>query len=439
MLKNIFNPNSVALIGASDRKDSVGLGIARNLLKGKRKVFFINPNKKKILRKKSYSKITDLKEKIDLAVIAVPAPVVFKVVKDCVEKRVAGIIIISAGFGERGEEGRKEEEKIKKLLREENIPFIGPNCLGIISPGVKLNASFAPSTPLKGEIAFVSQSGALIDAVIEKGFGFSRLISYGNEAGLSLIDFLRFLKKDKETKVVILYLEALKKEKGKEFIEVARELTRKKPVLALKGGKTVKGSKAARSHSGSLAGNEKIYSTAFKKAGIFEVDNLEDLIDLARGFSVSGKSKKGLAVITNGGAPGVIASDWCQKLDLKMPSLSDKSKKEIKKISQKINLINPVDILGDALDDRYYSVGEILLKQKNINLLLAIQTRQIVTKPKKNLKALASLKKKYPGKNIILCSLGEKLEEKSPIICFNDLPKAILMAKALIERREILE
>ncbi len=439
MLKNIFNPDSVALIGATDRKDSVGLGIARNLLEGKRKIFFVNPNKKKVLRKKSYSRITDLKEKIDLAVIAVPAPVVLKVVKDCVEKKVGGIIIISAGFRERGEKGRREEEKIRKLLKEENIPFIGPNCLGVISPGVGLNASFAPATPLKGEIAFVSQSGALIDAVIEKGFGFSRLISYGNEGGLSLIDFLRFLNKDKKTKVVILYLEALKEGKGREFIKVARELNRKKPVVILKGGKTAKGSRAARSHSGSLAGNEKIYSAAFKKAGIFEVESLEDLIDLGRGFSISGKSKKGLAVITNGGAPGVIASDWCQKLNLKMSSLSDKSQKEIKKISQKINPINPLDIMGDALDDRYYSVGEILLKQKNINLLLAIQAKQIVTKPKKNLKALASLKKKYPEKNIILCSLGEKLGGKSPIIRFKELPKAVLMAKALIERGRILE
>ena len=210
-LNNFFNPKSIALIGATDRKNSVGLAIVKNLLlgKNKRKIFFVNPNKKSILGRKVYSKITEINEKIDLVIIAVPIAVVLQVVKDCAKKKVGGVIIISSGFVETGKDGTKRQNEISSVLQKAEIALIGPNCLGIIKPSLKLNASFAPAIPKKGKVAFLSQSGALIDSIIDKAlienYGFSALVSYGNEADVDICDFLRFFEKDKETEVIALY------------------------------------------------------------------------------------------------------------------------------------------------------------------------------------------------------------------------------------------
>ena len=200
MLEQFFNPKTIAFIGATDRPKSVGLGICKNLLAGKnqRKIFFVNPNQKNVLGIKTYPLITEIKEKIDLAVIAVPAAAVLAVARNCAAKKVGGVIVISSGFAEIGGQGEKRQKEIAEELAKNNIPLIGPNCLGIIRPANKLNASFAPATPQKGKISFVSQSGALIDSIIDRSlgedFGFANLISFGNEAGVGLIDFLKFLK-----------------------------------------------------------------------------------------------------------------------------------------------------------------------------------------------------------------------------------------------------
>jgi len=445
-LEKIFEPNSIAIIGASAKRNSVGRGLVKNALEGTslRKIFCVNPYRKKVLGIKCFPKITDISEEIDLSVIAVRAKIVPQIVKECCQKKVGGIIIISAGFAERGRKGRVLQEKISKIVKKAKIPLIGPNVLGILRPSIKLNASFAPATPKAGKIAFVSQSGALLDSVIDgallENYGFSSLISYGNEAGLTLSDFLLWLKKDKETRVIAVYLEGLKE--GRRFIRVAKEVSAAKPIVAIKAGRSEAGTKAAASHTATLTGSHKIYSAAFKQSGIIEVDTVEELFDTAKALSWQPKCKNGIGIITNGGGCGVLMADYCQELGINLPKLTLKTIKKLEKsglMHSAFSKRNPLDILGDALSDRYGVGIKALLEQKNIHGLLIIQTLQIMTEVRKNAKIIIEAKKKWPQKPIICAIIrgkfsqsGIKLLEKNNIPNYSDLKRAALAMKALI-------
>ena len=437
-MKHIFNPQSVALIGATDRIGSVGLGLAKNLLQGKRDIFFINPNRKKVLGQKSYGTIGEVKKEIDLAIIAVPAKIVLKIVKQCIKKQVKAVIVISSGFAESG--AKNLQNQIQAHLNLANIDLIGPNCLGILRPATGLNASFAPLTPKKGEIALISQSGALLDSIIdasyEKNYGFSAIISYGNEAGLKLTDFLKWADKDKKTKVIALYLEGLKN--GREFFEITKKI--EKPILVLKGGKTKAGQKAVSSHTGALAGEEEVYSAAFKQAGLIEVKSIEELLDNAKALCWQPKCENNIAIITNGGGAGILTADYCNQLGINLARLSKNTKKVLdKKLKCNWSQGNPVDIVGDALSDRYKAGIETLLKQRDIAGLIVIQTMQIMTEPEKNAKIVIAAKKKYPKKPIVCSFLGDKLTKKgikilenNKIPNYNDPLKAVKAIKTLI-------
>jgi len=304
-LEKIFNPKTIAIIGASSRQNSVGWGLVKNILEGRnlRKIFCVNPFEKEIGEIKCFSKIGDISQEIDLAVIAVKAKIVPQIVEQCCQKKVGGMIIISSGFAETGKKGKILQDKIIKLVKLANIPLIGPNCLGIIRPSIKLNASFAPAFPKPGNIAFISQSGALIDSIIDKSlsesYGFSFLISYGNEADLALSDFLLFVNKDRQTKVIIIYLEGLKE--GRNFMKVAKKILKTKPMIVLKAGRSEMGKKAVSSHTASLAGNYQIYQALFKQTGIIEAETIEELFDIAKILAWQPRCKNGIGIITNGG------------------------------------------------------------------------------------------------------------------------------------------
>lgn len=438
-MKHIFNPQSVALIGATDRVGSVGLGLAKNLLQGKRDIFFVNPNKKNILGKKSYPKIGDIKKEINLAIIAVPAKIVLKIVKECIKKRVRAVIVISSGFAETGT--NMLQNQIQAHLKLANIDLIGPNCLGVLRPSTGLNASFAPLTPKAGQIALISQSGALLDSIIdasyEKSYGFSAIISYGNEAGLKLTNFLKWADKDKKTKVIALYLEGLKN--GREFFEISKKI--EKPVLVLKGGKTKAGQKAVSSHTGALAGEAQIYSAAFKQAGLIEVKTVEELLDNAKALCWQPNCNNNIAVVTNGGGAGILTADYCNQLGINLASLAKNTKNVLdRKLNCAWSRSNPVDIVGDALADRYKAGTDALLKQKNVSGLIVIQTMQIMTEAEKNAKVVVAAKKKYPEKPIVCAFLGGKLTkksikllEKNKIPNYNDPLKAVKAIKTLIK------
>jgi len=424
MWNNFLNPKTISLIGASNELNSVGFSLAKNLKASQRKVFFVNPNKKKILGKKTYPDINSIKEKIDLAIIAVPAKIVPLVAKQCIQKKVSAVIIISAGFSEVGKKGKAIQQKIETEFKKAKIPFIGPNCLGIIRPLENFNASFAPAIPRPGNIAFLSQSGALIDSVIgislEENIGFSLLASLGNEAGLKVSDFLEFLKKDKKTEIIAIYIEGLKPKQGKAFIEAAKRT--KKKIILLKGGRTKKGAQTAYSHTGTLAGEAKIYSAGFKKAGIIEAETISDLLNIISTLSKSptclGNS---IGVLTNGGAIGVLVNDWLDIFGVKVAEYND--------------------ILGDACSKDYEKEIKRILSKKNIKGLIVCQTVQSMTNIEEISKIISRLQKRYSEKPILnlliggkLVIKGERIFKKNLLPYFQEPRDVALAMKSLISK-----
>jgi len=447
-LNKIFNPRTLAIIGANPREESVGWGLMKNALAGKskRKIFAVNPHYSKVLNLKCFPSVTSIKEEIDLAVIAVPAGIVPGVVEECCQKKVGGMIVVSSGFAESGKQGKMLEEKITRIAHSAGIPLIGPNCLGVIRPDILLNASFAPAFPKAGEIAFISQSGALVDSVIDenlrKNYGFSALISYGNEADVTLADFLRWASEDEKTKVIALYLEGIKE--GREIINVFSRVSSKKPILVLKAGRTEVGRKAVSSHTGSLAGEYRIYQALFRQTGVTEVNTVRELFSSAKALAWQPRCNNGIAVITNGGSCGVLLADYCQELGIKLPRLSKKTLASLEK-SGKMHPAysgrNPLDVVGDALSDRYQSALEILLRQQDINGLIVVQTLQIMTETEKNAKIIIEAGKKWKNKPIITSFLGGaitassvRLLEENRVPNYGDLKDAALAMKSLIKK-----
>lgn len=449
-LNKIFNPKSIAVIGATSRKNSVGRGLFKNILEYQTfrktaKIYPVNPNRKKVLGKKTFSSILNIKRTVDLAIIAVPAVIVPKIIKECCQKKVGGIIVISTGFSEAGNKGKILQDKILKQVQKAKIPMIGPNVLGIIRPSIKLSASFASVIPQKGKIAIISQSGALIVSIIDKNllenYGFSQIISCGNEADLKISDFLEWLKLDKETKVITLYIEEIRD--GRKFLKIAKEVSKIKPIVAIKAGKSKIGAKAILSHTGALAGVYEIYKAVFRKVGIFEVKTIEELLNTAKVLAWQPRCKNGIGVITNGGGCGILMADYCEDFGIKLKELKKETIKKIEKsgfMNPAWSKRNPVDILGDSSPERYKVAIEALLEQKDIYGLLIIETLQIMTKPVENAKIIIEAHKKYPQKPIICCFLGGyltgpgiKLLENNRIPNFSELREGALAMKALIQ------
>ncbi len=445
-LNKIFNPKTLAIIGANSGEKSVGWGLLKNAIvgKSKRKIFAVNPNYNKVLNMKCFPSVLSIKEGIDLAVIAVPAKIVPQVVEECCRKKVGGMIVVSSGFAESGKAGKMLEEKIVKMARSAGIPLMGPNCLGVIRPDILLNASFAPASPRAGEIALFSQSGALVDSVIDeslgKNCGFSVLASYGNEADIALSDFLRWAEKDEKTKVIALYLEGIKEGRG--IMNVFSEVSAKKPILALKAGRTEVGKKAVSSHTGSLAGEYRIYQALFKQTGVIEVDTVRDLLSLAKTLAWQPSCDNGIAIITNGGSCGVLLADYCQELGISLPKFSEKtliSLDKSGKMHPAYSRRNPLDVVGDALSGRYEAALEIILRQPDIKGLIVVQTLQIMTEPEKNAKIIIKANKKWKNKPIVAAFLGgsitasgTKLLEKNRVPNYDELKDAALAMKSLI-------
>ncbi|MDD5752998.1 MAG: CoA-binding protein [Candidatus Pacebacteria bacterium] len=441
-LDNIFNAQNIAIIGASEEPKTVGAGLVKNLFNSGKNIYCVNPFQDKIFGIKTFDKISNISEKIDLAIIAVPAKIVLEIVEDCVKKKVKGIIIISSGFGETGEQGKELEQRIKEVADKAKIPLIGPNCLGIINLNKGLNASFAPIQPQKGNIALLSQSGALIDALIDKNtkddLGFSKIISYGNEAQVDLSQMLLYLKKDKDTNVILLYLEGVKN--GKEFFSVAKEVAKEKPIVVLKSGKSKSGEKAISTHTGSLAGEYEVYRAVFKQTGLIEVDSIEEFLDIGKALAFQKRFKNGIGIITNGGGLGVLAADYCEKLGVEIKELNKETIEKLDKDLEKVSIKrNPLDVLGDASPERYEVAIRNLLEQKDINALVVIQAMQIMTEAEKNAKIIVELKNKFPSKTIICCFVGNVLIEKAvnylednKIPNYSDPKRAIRVIKSLI-------
>ena len=455
LFNKLLNPKSIAVIGASKNKKKVGHGVLRNLARGsvfryrscepfKGRIYPINPKAKRILGLKCYKSVLDVKHPIDLAVIAIPAEFVCNVLEECGKKKIGVVIIVSAGFAELNKKGQELQEKLLTIAKKYGMRLIGPNCLGVIRPTKNLNASFAPAMPPKGSIAFISQSGALADSIIdwaiEERYGFSSIISYGNRADMDVCDFLRLLEKDKETKVITLYIEGLKD--GRDFINVAREVSRKKPIIALKAGKTPSGAKAIQSHTGSLAGDFQIYNAAFKQANIIAAESVEDMFDMAKALAHLPRCKNSIAIVTNGGGPGVLCADYCTQYGIKLAKLTKKTVRTLDKsgkMHHAYSRTNPLDIVGDALPDRYEVAINTLLKQKDIDGMIVIQTLQTMTNPVEDAKVVVRARKKFQKKPIICAYLGGRFGEvgrlyleKHEVPDYNDVKKAAMAMSVLV-------
>ncbi|MEK7653163.1 MAG: acetate--CoA ligase alpha subunit [Patescibacteria group bacterium] len=416
-LNNFFHPKSIAVIGASAHEGKVGNDIVRNLIKSfSGKIYPVNLKEKTVEGLQAYSSILNIASAVDLAVIVIPAQFVPQAVEECGEKKCQNIIIISVGFKEIGRAGEELEKQIAELVKKYGIRVLGPNCLGYISTNPKIDASFGRSFPKAGNIAFASQSGALGTAVLDMAqaqhLGFSYFVSMGNKLDINELDLLEYFYADKKTKVILMYLENIAD--GQRFMEIAKKVSQKKPIIILKAGKTEKGSRAVSSHTGSLAGAAEAYSAAFKQSGIIEAEYLENFFDFAEGFSLQ-KMPSGnkVAVVTNAGGPGVLVTDVLPQYGLELADLSPSIIKKLKaNLPEAASVINPVDVLGDAKADRYGFALELLIKEKNIDAAIVVLTPQKMTEIKETAQTIGQISKKTK-KPIILCFMGEAEIDKN--------------------------
>jgi len=411
-IKTLFEAESIAVVGASHQAHKVGHDIFRNLLVSRKKIYPINPNAKKILGKKCYPSVLAVKEKIDLAVIAVHATLVPKVMNECAKKGIKSVIIISAGFSEIGK--TELEKNVFDIAKRNGIRILGPNCLGVIDTAQKFNATFFNKLPAKGDISFVSQSGALgvavLDWAVKKKIGLSKFISIGNTLDINVHELIDYLNEDKNTKAICLYLEGLKK--GREFINSAKRS--KKPIIVLKAGETASGLKAAASHTGALASEHAIYEGAFKQCGISQVNTLYQLFEVAQSHVLKAcpVSLRAL-IITNAGGAGVIASDAFEKSGIEIAKIPEDLIKYIsKKLPPEWSHNNPVDVVGDALPERYEAVLNIAEKEHFYDLIFLILTPQTMTDPDKVAQVFVDFRKRTK-KPCFACFMGGRSVDKA--------------------------
>ncbi|MFA6547586.1 MAG: acetate--CoA ligase family protein [Candidatus Magasanikbacteria bacterium] len=418
-LNSIFYPKSIAIIGASTEVGHVGNDIVKNLITQgyKGKIFPVNPKATELYDLKCYPFVLAIKEKVDLAIIVVPSGIVPTVLETVAKKKIKGVIIISAGFKEVGNVGL--ENQIKKICQKNNIALVGPNCLGIINPENKMNASFANIMPPLGNIAFISQSGALCTAILDYAqkldIGFSKFVSVGNKALLSEADLFEYLAKDKKTKVIAMYVEELTNAPA--IIAAAKKLTHgknPKPIIAIKSGRTSDGASASASHTGALAGNDSAYQGLFSQAGIIRAEKISELFEYLRIFTHNKLPKGGhVAIITNAGGPGVLTTDEVVLSGLQMAKISEVTEKKLRKVLPAYaNFHNPIDVLGDAKAERYKAVIDILEKDKNVDSIIVVLTPQSMTEFDLTAQAIINAKKKSK-KPIVASFIGGKLVEKS--------------------------
>ncbi len=411
-LRPIFSPKSIAVIGASRSPMKIGYEILQNILvQGYTgKVYPINPEAPEIMGLKTQPSVIAVRDDIDLAIIAVPAEFVPKVMTECAKKKVKGAIVISSGFGEIGERGKQLEEEVLQIARKGGIRLVGPNTLGYKDPIDNLDAAFVFGMPRPGEIALISQSGALCIGMIYyangEHIGLSRVISIGNKADVDDADLIEYLDHDHNTKVIAMYIEGIKD--GKKFLDVARRA--RKPIVAIKAGRTPAGSAAASTHTGSLSGSDAVYDSAFKQVRIQRAFDVIELFDFARALAYQPHAAGNrVGIISNGGGAGIMIADWCESIGLKVPNLSKRTIDALRPHLPSITTArNPLDVTGDARYHRYHATGSIVLSDPNIDSLVMTCVHAGIARPKEYVAAVIKLveEKKNLKKPIVACWVG---------------------------------
>lgn len=412
MLEMFTEPRGVAVVGASTDPAKLGYQVLNNVIQYGYEggVYPVNPTAPEILGKKAYPSVLECPDPVDLAVLLVPNKAVPGVIEQCGQRGLKGAVIITAGFREVGPAGKALEQQVIEIAKKYGMRLIGPNVLGIIDTVCKLNASFAAGMPRRGRIAFMSQSGALCTSILDlamgQGIGFSRFYSIGNKADINELDLVTAWAEDDETRAIMAYLEGITN--GPEFIRTASEVTRHKPIIAIKSGTTSAGSKAVSSHTGTLAGSEAAYDAAFKQSGIIRAGSVQDLFDIAQAFARQPLLKgDNIGVITNAGGPGIMASDAIEHAGLRLAQLTNETKLALQaKLPPAASVANPVDVLGDAYADRYAMAIDTVLADPNVDALMVVLTPQTMTQIPETGEALGTISKKY-GKPVFGAFMGD--------------------------------
>lgn len=412
-LSYFFKPSSVAVIGASANPAKLSYGILKNLSQyGYRgKIFPINPKTTEILGYPCFASIHDVPEDVDLAVIILPAEMILDVLHDCGAKGVKAGIVISGGFKELGAEGKKREAALKSAAHEMGIRIIGPNCVGNVNISSGLNTTFIKGMPDKGGIAFVSQSGAVcggvVDHVLNEGIGFSHLISLGNEMDVTETDMIAYLATDPETTVIAAYVESIRD--GMRFMQVASHVSHQKPIVLLKAGKSESGAKAVSSHTGSLAGSQTAYTTAFRQAGVIEVNSLRTLLQTAMALDFQPLPKNNQAVIfTNAGGPAALLSDSLDAHGLKLADLTEEAQQQLKAgLNPAAQTMNPVDMLGGANEDEYALALRVAIEKSDAGALLPTLVPQALVDPLAVSQAIIK-ETQQRNRTVIACLVGKQ-------------------------------
>ncbi len=413
MLNAFFAPQSVAVIGAAREPGKLGYGVVSNILNYgyTGQVYPVNPKADEILGLPCYPGVLAIPGPVELAVIVVPNKFVPQVMEECGQKGVQGAIIISAGFREAGMDGIKLEHQVLDIANRYGVRIVGPNCLGIIATHTPLNASFAAGMPPRGGIAFMSQSGALCTAILDwalaKHIGFSHFVSLGNKADVNEVDLLQAWENDEHARVIIVYMEGLRN--GQQFMDVARRVTRRTPVIAVKSGNTAAGSRAVSSHTGSLAGSERAYHAAFQQTGVLRAGSIEQLFDYSVAFAYQPPLKgRNIGIVTNAGGPGIMATDALESTGMKLATLQPETVELLRQgLPPAANVYNPVDVIGDALADRYEHALKAVWADKNVDGLLVILTPQVYTQIEQTAEVIGRLATVY-NKPVLGCFMGEQ-------------------------------
>jgi len=432
-IKFFFEPKSVAIIGASKKVNKAGYVIFKNFVENKRsglykgELYPVNPNEDTILGYDCYPSITKIPNEVDLAVVVIPAVGVPPAMEEAAVKGVKAAIIITSGFSEVG--NHELEHKVKEIASKAGMRVLGPNCLGVYDPLTGIDTLFLPETkvlisgeeviatprPKLGDIAVVTQSGAFgvasLDYLAGRRLGISRFVSFGNRVDLDESDFLEYFLKDEQTKAILCYLEGIRN--GKRFMEVAREVTKVKPIVALKTGKTSAGAKAAMSHTGSIAGSDEIYSTAFAQSGIIRARDMEEFFDMCKALVFQPPTTgRNIVIITDAGGPAIMAADECELRGLKVGVLPEdcasvlKKMKEDAEIPQFASINNPVDLTGSVTSDMFVSVTKAVLQSSGVNGVILLGLHHVPGLQEDYVDKIAAISRNFL-KPIIACDIGE--------------------------------
>jgi acetyltransferase len=426
-MRRMFDPKTIAVIGASEREGSVGRTILENLMSGEgRAIMPVNPTHKKILGLKCYPRIGSIEEHVDLAIVAVPSKAVPDVLEECGQAAVAGAVVVSAGFSETGESGRRLEERISEISNRYHMRVLGPNCLGFMRPKSGLNASFLTSMPEPGKIALISQSGALgsamLDWAINEQIGFSLFASLGAMVDIDFADVVDYLGDDAETRSILIYMESVGD--AKRFLSAARQFARNKPIIVLKPGKFQESAKAALSHTGAMAGDDQVYDAGFRRAGVIRVKTVSELFNAAEVLD-SRRLPAGpkVAIVTNAGGLGVMAVDFLLESGGVLAELSKSSIKHLNGVLPEYwSKSNPVDVLGDADSERYVEAIRTCLDDPDVNGLMVIYTPQGPTEPAKLAETVAKAVRRSYKPVLAVWMGGKRVEEAKDAFRANDVP-----------------